>query len=537
MFLDDGIGGSNEYEKAVSASAFTKQSLLDFGFLLADEKCQWDPVQRIEWLGHVLDMKSNHLYITSDRIRRLEKAISSALFQIQITQDNIVPVRFLASITGQIISLQSVLGNKVRLLTRHLFNCINSRASWNAPVVVTDNALSELRFWAKNAEILNKNGRSFKYDNIYLFNVFADASGSGYGGYVENVEALHDICKKNNKIYVDCSEPPEVGNDTMADFHSEHLDTRYDIVTSKILFSKRSISPEVDSSLCLPLEVGNVPNREGNLTFRTAQNCSKHNNDAVFSSIGSDYQVIGSWSDIEKQRSSTWREAEAIHRVMKTYGSVLKNSHVKVYSDNKNVKSILLNGSRKSHVHNIALDLNSFCEEKNIVVCPEWIPREENEKSDYLSRCFDSDDWKIRIQYFKNIDKRWGTHSIDRFASHFNNQCLRFNSRWWVPRTEAVDALSQYWGNDINWLVPPPRLVPDCIKKMQSEQAKCTLIIPKWESAPFWPMLIEADGKFKKFIKEIENLGRFCVTSGDGNNGCFGKDYLSFDMLALRCLP
>jgi hypothetical protein len=69
-------------------------------------------------------------------------------------------------------------------------------------------------------------------------------------------------------------------------------------------------------------------------------------------------------------------------------------------------------------VHNIALDLNSFCEEKNIVVCPEWIPRKENEKSDYLSRCFDSDDWKIRIQYFKNIDKRRSTHSIDRFASN-----------------------------------------------------------------------------------------------------------------------
>jgi hypothetical protein len=46
-------------------------------------------------------------------------------------------------------------------------------------------------------------------------------------------------------------------------------------------------------------------------------------------------------------------------------------------------------------------------------------------------------------------------------------------------------------------------------KKMQSEQAKCTLIIPIWESAPFWPLSIEADGKFKSFIiKDIANLVR-----------------------------
>ena len=49
----------------------------------------------------------------------------------------LVHVKVLASVTGQIISLQSVLGNKVRLRTRELFNCINARASWNAPVLVS----------------------------------------------------------------------------------------------------------------------------------------------------------------------------------------------------------------------------------------------------------------------------------------------------------------------------------------------------------------------------------------------------------------
>ena len=60
-----------------------------------------------------------------------------------------------------------------------------------------------------------------------------------------------------------------------------------------------------------------------------------------------------------------------------------------MYSDNKNVKSILLNGIRKMYIHEIALYLNMFCDQNKISLCPEWIPRAENEKSDYLSRCFD----------------------------------------------------------------------------------------------------------------------------------------------------
>jgi hypothetical protein len=38
-----------------------------------------------------------------------------------------------------------------------------------------------------------------------------------------------------------------------------------------------------------------------------------------------------------------------------------------------------------------------------------------------------------------------------------------FNSRWWVPGTEAVNCLTQNSFNDNNWLVPPPRMVIQCI--------------------------------------------------------------------------
>lgn len=248
-------------------------------------------------------------------------------------------------------------------------------------------------------------------------------------------------------------------------------------------------------------------------------------------------EVLGEWSSQEGQKSSTWREAEAVTRIVKSHVNSLKNSVVKVYSDNKNIKSVLLNGSRKSDIHAVATDLNAVCEKEGIILSPEWIPRESNEKADYLSRCQDSDDWEISSQIFHYLDSVWGPYTIDRFASHLSKKCKRFNSRWWVPGTEAVDAFLQSWKYDSNWLVPPPRLICRCFEKIVAEKANCTLIIPLWKSAPYWACLVKGDGSFNSFIKQVFNLSRYnVVISGKDKHGIFAKNPLPFDMLALNIM-
>ena len=41
-------------------------------------------------------------------------------------------------------------------------------------------------------------------------------------------------------------------------------------------------------------------------------------------------------------------------------------------------------------------------------------------------------------------------HAMDRFANHENTQLPRFNSRFWCPGTEAVDAFSVSWAGENN---------------------------------------------------------------------------------------
>ena len=104
-------------------------------------------------------------------------------------------------------------------------------------------------------------------------------------------------------------------------------------------------------------------------------------------------ETFGDWDRTETLRSSTWRETKTVRRLINSNVKVLQNKKMKIFSDNKNVQSILQIGSRKRDLQSIAWDINQVCEQHNIVMCPEWIPRDENQEADDLSRCGDSDDW------------------------------------------------------------------------------------------------------------------------------------------------
>jgi hypothetical protein len=75
-------------------------------------------------------------------------------------------------------------------------------------------------------------------------------------------------------------------------------------------------------------------------------------------------------------------------------------------------------------------------------------------------------------------------------ATVHNRQLVRLNSERHEPRTGAVDAFSQDWTADVNWLNPPWRLLPHVIDKLIREPARATLLVPLWPSQPWWPRLV-----------------------------------------------
>ena len=167
---------------------------------------------------------------------------------------------------------------------------------------------------------------------------------------------------------------------------------------------------------------------------------------------------------------------------------------------------IVLHGSKKPLLQELALSVFQLCVVHHVTIEPEWIPREENELADYISKLRDYDDWMVHPIIFQQIDQLWGPHTVDRFANTHNAQLERFNSRFWNPGTEAVDTFTTDWSGENNWWCPPVALIPRLIQHASRTKAEGTLIIPQWPSAPFWPLIFSEGGQPAKFVIEVIRL-------------------------------
>ena len=202
-------------------------------------------------------------------------------------------------------------------------------------------------------------------------------------------------------------------------------------------------------------------------------------------------------------QSSTFRELEAIYYVLLSCAERLKRRRVKVFTDNQGAARIVSVRGSKVRLQSVAMSIFDFCLANGISLEALWIPRSQNEKADLLCRFVDKDDWRINPSVFRLLDAKWAPHTVDRLATYYNAQLLRFNSKFASPGCSGVDALAQDWSAENNWLCPPVHLIIDSVRNLKSCPGRWTLIIPEWPSASFWPFLRERSSQFKSFVVDV----------------------------------
>ena len=146
------------------------------GFVLNIPKSHLEPHQITDWLGFIIDLCAGCFRVPSDKLERLKTAIHSIS-----KQGNRIAARFLASVTGQIISMSLAIGPVSCLRTRALYAVLNRRRCWADWLSLTMDALEELQFWRQNIDYIN--GQSISFSAGATRVVFSDASSTGYGGY------------------------------------------------------------------------------------------------------------------------------------------------------------------------------------------------------------------------------------------------------------------------------------------------------------------------------------------------------------------
>ena len=221
----------------------------------------------------------------------------------------------------------------------------------------------------------------------------------------------------------------------------------------------------------------------------------------------------GSFTRDEAEASSTYRELLAVKQVLLSLADQLKHQSVLWHSDNWNVARILDVGSAKNHLQDLALQIFSIRVQNDIKIIPHWIPREENEEADAISKLWDTDDWGIDPETFAHIQTQFGPLDIDRFANTSNAKLTRFDARFYCPGCETANTFTANWSGVSNWWCPPIALIGDTLKHAKLCHARGVLLVPEWPSAYFWPLLTPNGKTFYSFVKDTLVLDPFYMTS------------------------
>ena len=93
-----------------------------------------------------------------------------------------MPARKLVSLIGKIMSMSLALGPIAQLMTYSLYATLNNRVAWCQKLLLTPEALEELKFWFN--EVTKCNGQHIWHKPSAVRVVYSDASSTGFGGYI-----------------------------------------------------------------------------------------------------------------------------------------------------------------------------------------------------------------------------------------------------------------------------------------------------------------------------------------------------------------
>ena len=92
---------------------------------------------------------------------------------------------------------------------------------------------------------------------------------------------------------------------------------------------------------------------------------------------------------------------------MLSHSKKLQFSKVKVFSGDQGACRIILVGSRKKHLQQLAVYVFALIVKYSFVIRTQWIPRDENQIADHLSKFVDFDDWQINPSTFLLLNAKW----------------------------------------------------------------------------------------------------------------------------------
>jgi len=201
----------------------------------------------------------------------------------------------------------------------------------------------------------------------------------------------------------------------------------------------------------------------------------------------------GFWTPRERGHHITYLELMAVHRALLVFLEQVRGRSVLLWEDNQAVRHILTAGcSRSPEIMRLLRRVWWLLDSEGIDLRVEYIRSEDNVGADALSRIRPEDETALRRPAFLELERRWGPHTVDRFAAPGNSLLPRFNSLIPARGVEAVNALAQRWDGENNYAFPPRHLLDPLAQFLLERTVDATVVAPYWPAQAWFQQLFSA---------------------------------------------
>ena len=192
-------------------------------------------------------------------------------------------------------------------------------------------------------------------------------------------------------------------------------------------------------------------------------------------------KASGHWNYQLFKKTSNYRELMAVRLALLSFAPYIQGKCVQIVSDNITTVAYLNHlGGPVQELSVLTETIFTEAQQANVTLSACFLAGKHNTEADRLSR-LNAYSWKLHPNLFRYLDRIWGPHTIDRFASANNAQISVYNSQYHDFASSGVDALAQQdWHIHNNFVNPPFRLMPKVLDVISSQllclELKMTLL-------------------------------------------------------------
>ncbi|XP_063373997.1 uncharacterized protein LOC134661745 [Cydia amplana] len=229
-----------------------------------------------------------------------------------------------------------------------------------------------------------------------------------------------------------------------------------------------------------------------------------------------DMNLSGTWSNEQLSWHSNRKELWTLKETLRQSAAYHKSQTILAQTDNRSVAAYITKegGTKSRTLLQLAKEILELAHRYQIHLVARYLPGRYNLTADSLSRFRANPEWTLSSEMVEIIFKKFGTPSIDLFASFRSAVVDQYVSE--DAKDQAcvfVNAFSRPWHYRLGWLFPPPSLIPRILHHLEKSSGTYLLVAPKWEKT-FWKVELHRRAlsppfriwKLRKHLVDIQTM-------------------------------